>query len=183
MSEIDKQIELMKLQLELAKLQQDSKKKATTRNADWTQTHTPTQTFKAWCIEIGSAIEAHDVVSFSTSFEYLLEYFRVHYRKLDEEDRPIVFIEKAFWIFNEKREWSKIPKEEICEGIFRRLYNRMLKRMFVMFEEHDVNWARNEKYNHKFVMIMNDVLEYDKMDEAFQNLTFRILPIVDVKDF
>jgi hypothetical protein len=183
MTDLDKQIELMKLQLELAKLQQALKKKPSTKNFDWCSKHKPSQTFKEWTIEIGDAIDEYDVYSFESNFEYLLEYFTRKYRELDEDERPIVFIEKAFWAYGERHEWVKIHKDEITEQLFRRLYNRILKKMWKVFVDADPNWARNEKLNIKFMMTSDAILKKDDNEEGYTNLTFRIIPVIDVKDF
>jgi hypothetical protein len=180
---LDKQIELMKLQLELAKLQQITQKKPTTKNYDWCANHKPTHSFREWCIEIGNAIGEYDVFAFESSFDYLLEYFTKKYRDLDEDERPIVFVEKTFWIVNEKHQWVKGHKEDITEQLFRRLYNRILKKMWLVFAETDPRWSQNEKLNIKFMMTSNAILLKDENEEGFANLTYRIVPVIDVKDF
>jgi hypothetical protein len=183
MTDLDKQIELMRLQLQLAQLQQASKKKAHTKNADWCSKHKPSHSFKEWCREISNSIDGSDVLSFESSFEYLLDYFIKEYRDLEEDERPLVFVEKSFWAFNEKREWVKIHKEEITETLFRRLYNSILKKMWKMFSETDKNWASNEKLNLRFMITSNDILSKDDNEDGYMNLTFRTIPVIDVKDF
>lgn len=178
MTDLSQQIELLKLQIQLAQIKtntNDSMVKETIQSAPQT---TPSLTLKEIMTKICKKVTFNDVLRYSRDINTICSVFEEYYPCYEQ---VVKFVDKYFYVYDmnpdedNKVMWYKVSRGYITQKILKRIDNSLIKKMWEGFAEEDKEWFRNEKLNHVNMMTANEVLKNaDKDDDFWNGLSSRL---------
>ena len=178
MNDLSQQIELLKLQIQLAQIKTSvNDNNMVKQNTQPPQT-TPPLTLKEIMSKICSKVTFNDVLKYSRDINAVCWIFEEYYPCYE---KVIYIVDKCYYVYDinpdedNKVMWFKVTRKYITEKTLRKIDNALIKKMWEGFTEEDKEWFRNEKLSHVNMLTSHDVLlNSDRDDDVWNSLTTRL---------
>lgn len=178
MNDLDKQIELIKLQIELAKIKKPNEDSMNNKDCHSQLQHTtPSKTLKEIMAKICENVTKTDVIKYSRDMSTVCDIFDEYYHCYD---KVLIDNQNYFYVYDlnpdtKLNEWFKVSRQYLVEKILKKIDNALIKKMWISFTEEDKFWFNNDKLNHINMITSNAVLINSERDnETWSALVAKI---------
>jgi len=166
MNDIDKQIELIKLQIELARIKNGGddnmvKRQETKANNLSVLETKPSKTLREIVTKICNEITFTDVIHYSNDMNTPCTIFEENYPCFDKA--VVVTNDKVYYVYDinpetKQVEWFKVTRMYLVDKILKRIDNALIKNMWIGFTQEDKEWFKNPMLNERNMITSHSVL-------------------------